>query len=179
VKYEGNFDRRWGNLSGEEMMRRFWLGVVAGCYVTHGETYLDPNLPIDENTSPTIPWSHGGKLRGSSPARIGFLRKLVESSGAVLGKGAKRTGFDAQPNGYYFNACMPEPDGKDPEVILYYFDDHQPLFYEFPLPAHEFKAEMIDPWAMTVTAVPGIFKGKSKIRLPARPYQAVRFLRLR
>ncbi|HEY4358755.1 MAG TPA: DUF5060 domain-containing protein [Acidobacteriaceae bacterium] len=179
VKYEGNFDRRWGNLSGEEMTRRFWLGVVAGCYVTHGETYLDPNLPIDENSSPTIPWSHGGKLRGSSPARIGFLRKLVESSGAALGKAAKRTGFDAQPNGYYFNASMPEPEGKDPEVILYYFDDHQPLFYEFPLPAHEFTAEVIDPWAMTVTAVPGTFKGKSKIRLPARPYQAVRFLRVR
>jgi len=46
VMYEGNLNRRWGNLSGDEMTRRFWLGVVSGCYVTHGETYLDPEQPF-------------------------------------------------------------------------------------------------------------------------------------
>ena len=70
------------------------------------------------------------------------------------------------------------------EVLQHYrvqieLDDHQPLFYEFPLPAHEFTAELIDPWAMTVTVLPGTFKGKSKIRLTARPFQAVRFRRVR
>ena len=48
VMYEGDLPRRWGNLSGEEMTRRFWLGVVAGCYVTHGETYLNAGGGEDE-----------------------------------------------------------------------------------------------------------------------------------
>ena len=42
VKYEGNIDQRWGQLSAEEMVLRFWNGTVAGTYVGHGETYLDP-----------------------------------------------------------------------------------------------------------------------------------------
>ena len=42
-----------GNLSGEEMTRRFWLGVMASTYVTHGETYLDP-IPFDESSTPTL-----------------------------------------------------------------------------------------------------------------------------
>ena len=41
-KYEGNIPRRWGNISAQEMVRRFWLGTCRGAYVGHGETYLDP-----------------------------------------------------------------------------------------------------------------------------------------
>src|SRR6185312_2214758 len=177
VKYEGNLASRWGNLSGEEMTQRFWLGVIAGCYVTHGETYLDPEMTFDNKAQPVIPWSHGGKLRGSSPARIAFLRSLVEETAALSGKEAKRTGLEAQAAAYYPNASSLEETGKDAEAILYYFDYHQPIFYEFPLPAHDFIAEMIDPWNMTITALPGTYKGKSKIRLSGRPYQAIRFRR--
>ncbi len=83
IMYEGNLNRPWGNLSGEENTRRFWLGVMAGCYVTHGETYLDPQQPLDENTTPTLWWAHGGTLKGTSPERIAFLRKLVEETAAV------------------------------------------------------------------------------------------------
>jgi len=43
VKYEGNIPRRWGNLSAEELVFRFWQGTVAGTYVGHGETYLHPS----------------------------------------------------------------------------------------------------------------------------------------
>lgn len=72
VMYEGNLDRRWENISGEEMVWRFWLGLMAGCYVTHGETYLDPEQPLDENTTPTLWWSHGGTLKGTSAPRLRF-----------------------------------------------------------------------------------------------------------
>jgi hypothetical protein len=178
VKYEGNLNSRWGNLSGEEMLRRFWRGIVAGCYVTHGETYLDPALPLDENTTPTIWWAHGGKLHGTSPTRIAFLRKLVEEIAAAAGEDAKRTGLEAQAAGYYLNASSLDASGKEAEEILYYLDEHQPIFYDFPLPAHEFTAEMIDPWEMKVSPLPGTFQGKSKIKLPGRPYQAVRFRRV-
>lgn len=177
VQYEGNLNRRWGNLSGEEMARRFWLGVIAGCYVTHGETLLDPDGPLDESTTPTLWWAHGGKLKGTSPARIAFLRKLVEETAARAGKDAKRTGLEAQSAPYYLNAASLGADGKRIDEILYYTDYHQPIFYEFPLPDGPFTAELIDPWAMTIRMLPGTHSGKTKLKLTGRPYQAVRFRR--
>ena len=39
--YEGNLPAEWGNLSGEEMVHRFWAVTAAGGYCTHGETYLN------------------------------------------------------------------------------------------------------------------------------------------
>jgi len=178
VMYEGNLDRRWGNLSGEEMTRRFWLGVVAGCYATHGETYLDPDQTPDENGTPTLPWSHGGKLTGTSPARIAFLRKLVEETAADADKDAARTGLEAGAAQYYLNASSLDSTGKLIQHILYYFDFHQPIIYEFPLPEGTFTAELIDPWAMTVKSLAGRFTGKTKLKLTGRPYQAVRFKRV-
>jgi hypothetical protein len=178
VKYEGNLNRRWGNLSGEELTRRFWLGVVAGCYVTHGETYLDPGLPLDENTTPVIWWSHGGTLHGMSPERIGFLRRLLEETVPPAQKDRKRAGLEAQPAAYYLNASALDETGKDTQQILYYFDEHQPIFYQFPLPAGQFTAEIIDTWAMTIRLLDGKFTGNATIRLPGRPYHAIRFRRL-
>ena len=39
VKYEGNLPKRWGNLSPEELVFRFWNATVAGTYCGHGETF--------------------------------------------------------------------------------------------------------------------------------------------
>jgi hypothetical protein len=169
--YEGDLPRRWGNLSGEEMTRRFWLGVVAGCYVTHGETYLNAGGGEDENDK--IWWSNGGKLSGSSPARIGFLRKLLEETTAI--------GLEASPEPYYLNAVSfaQSPQGVEaklpPAAILYYFDFHQPIQYTFPLGAGMYRAEFIDPWQMTITPIAGRFSGKATLQLPGKPYQAIRF----
>ncbi len=174
IMYEGNLNARWGNLSGEEMTRRFWLGVIAGCYVTHGETFLDPDKPLDETVTQIISWSEGGVLRGTSPARIAFLRKIVEESAVP---GAARTGFDADPVNYYLNASAVDTTGTKTQQILHYFDFHQPIYYEFPLPEGSFTMELIDPWAMTITAVPGTFSGKTKLKLTSKPFQAVRFRR--
>jgi hypothetical protein len=176
VMYEGNLNRRWGNISAEEMTRKFWLGVMAGCYVTHGETLLDADGAFDENATPTLWWAHGGTLRGASPQRIGFLRKLVEDS--AVASGSTRAGFEAQSPAYYLNASVPLRETKDTAQILYYFDVHQPIFYEFPLPEGRFSAELIDPWEMKITPLPGIFSGKTKLKLAGRPYQALRFRRV-
>ena len=70
VKYEGDFEQRWGSLSAEEMVHRFWQGAIAGTYVTHGETY--------RSKDGVIWWSHGGTLHGQSTKRLGFLRKVLE-----------------------------------------------------------------------------------------------------
>ena len=178
VMYEGNLNRRWGNISGEEMAHRFWRGVMAGGYVTHGETLLKPNDAMEENSTPTLWWSHGGKLNGTSPERIAFLRNLVEESVPAAHPKFARSGMDPTESPYYLNISAVGLDGKSADYILYYFDFHQPIWYEFPLPEGIFSAEMIDPWAMTVHAAPGSFRGKTKLTLAGIPYQAVRFRRL-
>lgn len=175
VMYEGNLNRRWGNISGEEMVRRFWLGVMFGAYVTHGETLLHPTEAMDENKTPTLWWAHGGKLNGSSPKRIGFLRKLVEESVPPSHPNFPLSGLDAADSPYYLNASAVAVDKRSTDYILYYLDFHQPVWYEFPLPEGEYIAEMIDPWEMKIRPVPGRFRGKAKLRLSGIPYQAVRF----
>lgn len=153
IQYEGNVNRRWGNLPPQEMVRRFWLSIVAGSYSSHGETFV--------STDGTPAWSDGGTLHGESAPRIAFLRKIVEESTTV--------GLDEYEGAYYLSAGQPK------QVYLYYFDFHQPADYIFPLPdGISFKADLIDPWAMTITEIPGTFTGKSKIKLPSKPYMAVR-----
>ncbi len=70
-RYEGNIIHSWGNLSAREMTRRFWTATCCGGYCTHGETYYSE----DE----VLWWAKGGTLKGESPARIAFLREIVES----------------------------------------------------------------------------------------------------
>ena len=76
--YEGDIDQGWGNITGEELVRRFWEGAVRGGYVGHGETYLQRRAR-----------SCGGRRAasscGASPARIGFLDGiLAEAPDGVL-----------------------------------------------------------------------------------------------
>ncbi|HEX3878399.1 MAG TPA: DUF5060 domain-containing protein, partial [Bryobacteraceae bacterium] len=152
-KYEGNIPKRWGNISAQEMVRRFWLGTVGGAYVGHGETYLDPN--------DVLWWSKGGVLHGESPQRIAFLRKILD--------GAPPEGLNNLSN-YYLGA------GQEGRYYLFYFDVNQPAEYEFNLaPTADYRADLIDPWQMTITPIPGAFTGKFTLKLPGRPSLAVRF----
>lgn len=152
-KYEGNIHQRWGSLSAREMVRRFWLAAVQGAYAGHAETYLDPN--------DVLWWSKGGVLKGESPKRIAFLKKLLEEG--------PTEGLDSQST-YYLGAGQP---GK---YYLFYFDLNQPSDYTFDFAKGvKYRAEWIDPWEMTVTPVPGEYEGKFEMKLPAKPYMAVRF----
>ncbi len=154
IQYEGDVDRRWGNLSAEEMTRRFWLALVRGVYATHGEVFIS-----DTGESS---WSDAGRLRGESGQRIAFLRALVEK--------ITKVGMIEYEGAYYLSAGTPN------ELYLYYFDFHRPARYDFPLPTTaNFSATLIDPFAMTATVVPGSFTGKSRLSLTSRPYQAVLF----
>ena len=176
VGYEGNLNRRWGCLSGTEMTHRFWLGVVHGAYVTHGETLLQSAADYSEDASPTLWWSHGGKLYGTSPQRIAFLRKLTEE---MTASSALAMGWNGAPDPYYLNAlAYSDAKGKEVDTVLYYFDLDQPIWYEFPLPRGEYSAEYVDPEAMTIVPVKGRFSGKAKLTLTGKPYQAVRFRRI-
>jgi hypothetical protein len=151
-QYEGDSSARWGNLSGEEMTRRFWLAAALGAYAGHSETYTDSAHKL---------WlAHGGSLLGESVSRIVFMRKILEETGPLT----------AQPENYYPLA------GRKGQYYLYYFDYHQPASYEFTLPeGARYRAEWIDPWQMTVTPLEGTLEGgKVRLKLPRKPYMAVR-----
>jgi hypothetical protein len=152
-KYEGNIPRRWGDISAQEMVHRFWLGTVLGGWVGHGETYLDPG--------DVLWWSKGGVLRGESAPRIAFLRRIIESG--------PRGGMDPVGGSYY--PCLARP-GED---YLYYFDYHQPAEFMFELPAGaKFRAELIDPWEMKIRPIDGGFSDKAEVKLPGAAYLALR-----
>jgi hypothetical protein len=154
-KYEGNISQRWGNLPAQEMVRRFWVAAVQGAYAGHGETYDDPANDI-------LWWSKGGTLRGDSPKRIAFLRKILED-GPKEGLNSTFT--------YYLGA------GQEGKYYLFYFDVNQPAEYKFDLArGARYRADLIDPWEMTIQPIPGTFEGKFDMKLPGRPFMAVRFL---
>lgn len=154
IQYEGDIDRRWGNLSAEEMTRRFWLALINGAYATHGEVFIS-----DTGESS---WSDAGRLRGESAPRIAFLHSLIERITPV--------GLTQVEGAYYLTAGTPN------ELYLFYLDYHRPARYNFPLPATaNFSATLIDPFAMTSTPIPGSFTGSSRINLPGKPYLAVLF----
>lgn len=139
--YEGTAERRWGNISGEEMVRRFWECMVRGGYAAHGEVFGRGS------------WvSSGGDLRGESPSRIAFLRRLMEESPPDLG--------EAMEN----RSCY-----------WLYFGVSRPSFWELSLPEDKaFKIDIVDTWLMKVQPLEETFRGKCTVQLPGRSYLALR-----
>jgi hypothetical protein len=168
ISYEGNIDMGWGNISGEELVRRFWEASLRGGYAGHGETYMDP--------ADILWWSHGGVLHGTSEPRLAFLLKILQQT---PGKYLKHGGgsfdevvgipCDNEKRGGF------EPDYCNYEI--HYFGFGRPSFRVFELPADSiYKAEVIDTWNMTV-ADAGKHSGHTRIALPGRPYMAVRLIK--
>ncbi|MCI9048173.1 MAG: DUF5605 domain-containing protein [Hungatella sp.] len=158
--YEGNINYGWGNITGEEMVRRFWEGCIRGGYLSHGEVYVQHEQ---------IWWAHGGRLHGTSPERIGFLKQVMEDvpEGAVPLK--------LTPQNHEANWDVPCLCREDGSYFLYYFGFFKPLFRTYELrDGHRYEIELIDTWKMTVEKLPGTFSGSVRIELPERQYMAVR-----
>jgi len=175
VKYEGNISERWGDISAEEMVHRFWQGTIAGTYVGHGETY--------KSDKEIIWWSKGGTLHGQSAPRLAFLRKILESS--------PPEGLEPIDKWQDVHTV-----GKAGEYYLVYFGKEKPTEWTFELPraalsaGMSFRVELIDTWNMTTEPVNGVFKiihdatyryhaeGLKKVTLPGRPWMALRIRRV-
>ncbi len=186
VCYEGNVASRWGNLSGEEELRRMYNGIMSGTYVTHAECY---NLSEGtDGESMTNFLAYGGEFRGECWKRIKFLRGILEDLPGPLELADlswdERT--SSPGDGYY----------------LIYFGREMPSEWAFNLPVKNrlgtvrlgegvrFKVEILDTWNMTVTEWPTVFEtGKPGtyrvadregrgIRLPERPYLMLRIKKI-
>ncbi len=167
ICYEGNLGLGWGNITAEEMVRRFWEGTLRGGHCGHGETYLDPN--------DILWWSHGGVLKGESPARIQFLRDIVkEVPGEGLTKG--RGMFDelvAYWGGQTGSGWTTWYDNS-----IHYLGITRPALRNINLPEGiRYNVELIDTWNMTITPL-GIMTGFNTIQMPERQYMALRITRV-
>ncbi len=176
VGYEGNLDQRWGMLDPRELVDKFWNGIVSGTYVTHGETFTHPQ--------DIIWWAKGGTLRGESPARIAFLKGILEESGTE--------GLEPIDSWWILNGA-----GVTGQYYLFYFGYETPCEWAFELPAMKkdiqvgakFKVDIIDTWNMTVEELGDTFEITDKeryrcycsyhrkIELPGRPFMAIRIRR--
>ena len=113
IAYEGNIQYGWGNITGEEMVRRFWETSLRGGFPGHGETFLNPDG--------VLWWSHGGVLHGESPARIEFMKQILSTA----------------PGGYLVASSRCEWDevraeaAKDSGWMLCYYSFMRPSFREF------------------------------------------------
>lgn len=177
INYEGNIDSRWGQLSGEEMVYRFWIAYIGGTYATHGAT--SKGQPYGDG------WiSTGGELTGQSPPRITFLRKIIEDG--------PEGGLNPIDQLYITNMA-----GKYGEYYLMYFGRDKIKQWDFRLPDNglkngmKFKVDLIDTWNMKITPVEKIFEvekldryefidqKKSVVVLPGKPYMALRIRRIK
>jgi len=157
--YEGDLPNGWGNITGIEMTRRFWEGTASGGYVGHGETFLHPG--------DVIWWSKGGTLHGDSPARIAFLRRILEEGPSE--------GLD--PVGNVTNTHLVSV-GQAGKYYLTYFGYRQPAEVTFSLPeGQRYQADLIDTWEMTTVPLADLVERGTTIRLPRKPYLAVRLWR--
>lgn len=182
VGYEGNLKSRWGRYSGEEMNHLIWNGIIGGTYVTHGESYMF------KNATDTIFWAKGGEFKGTSWKRIAFLRKIVEDLPAPLAM--------ADLSRDYITASAGESN------YLVYFGKEIKDHWIFNLPAkndsypkltagRKFTVDIIDCWEMTINRVPLTFetnnetdyrlfdKALKKVRLPLKPYIALKITEIR
>ncbi|MEH7545699.1 DUF5060 domain-containing protein [Neobacillus vireti] len=193
-KYEGNIDESWGNISGFEMVHRFWSVMVLGGFCTHGETF--------HRDDEVLWWSKGGELHGESANRIAFLKDIMyELEGEIQ---PVRGAFDTDPNDLSskekLEAAQNNPFAKailntDPLVfddfrtrvvtswtggygdkyIITYLGRECRCFLDMELPENgeEYSIEVIDIWEMTRETVLERAKGKVRVNLPGKEGIAV------
>jgi hypothetical protein len=153
--YEGDLDQGWGNISGRELVRRFWEGAVRGGYTGHSETYL--------NEREELWWSKGGALTGDAPERIRFLLEITaDAPGGVL---------EPLPSDWDVRW------GGAEDYRIAYFGFGRPRYRDITTPPESrWLVDVIDTWNMTTERQPGVFTGTFRIDLPAREFMAVRLI---
>lgn len=182
-EYEGDIWPAWGNITARELVHRFWITLLRGGYAGHGETYAHPH--------DVLWWAKGGRLHGEAPARIAFLRRLLEEDAT---EGLEPMGSnDDWPWSRVSGAA--DLSGR---VSYIYFGEHQPRDWTTGLPTDDghYRVDLIDTWAMTVepatvvrALVPhpvrhgaivrgGMPDAAFGVRLPGRPHLALRIRKI-
>lgn len=167
IAYEGNIQHGWGNISGRELVRRFWEATCRGGYAGHGETYM--------HSEDILWWSHGGTLHGESPKRFEFLLDIMKET----------PGLGLKPDQKYWDevrACAESGEDMMKQVkdyYLCYYGFNRPSFRDFYFDETTvFAADVIDTWEMTIQPA-GEFCGQFRVNLPGKEFMAIRVRKVR
>ncbi len=167
IAYEGNIQHGWGNISGKELVRRFWEATCRGGYAGHGETFM--------NTDDVIWWSHGGKLHGESAERLKFLYSILKETPGVGLKPLASSWDEVVAT----TQSPISPMSIENNYYIYYYSFMRPSFRDFYFDdKSKFVAEVIDTWEMTIEEK-GTFSGKFRIDLPGKEYMAIRIRKIK
>ncbi len=154
-RYEGNIPQGWGNISAKQMTRNFWMGSLAGCYVGHGETYKHPE--------DLLWWAKGGVLYGQSPARIQYMKDIIEA----LPYQDMKPDFSNYPDVYIM--------AKEGEAYLMYFTSLKPVVIYIP-GENIYKLDGIDTWEMKTITLGSANSGTFSFTPPKQDY-AIRLVK--
>lgn len=196
--YEGDLPMDWGNISGFELVHRFWGLYAQGAYGTHGEVFLSPD--------DVLWWAKGGILKGESTPRIAFLKEILKEAEGPLSvwdlKEYAESG-EFQPleellknvrrdnpvaNMYYSEkeprrdklVVVPEYAARyEKQFFLQYMGHTAPKMVTLYLPEEgDYRIDVIDAWEMTRKQAYFGARGKVEIALPAKECIAVLAVRL-
>ncbi len=167
VGYEGNFPHCWGNFTPEELVRRAWESLIRGGYCGHSETILS-----DDNI---IWWAHGGKLKGESAKRFGFMLDFMKDvPGGGLCLGSLRDDIHFQ---WDDDVAIPADPAFNGQYYFFYFSIWRPSFRQIWIDDTTwFDVEIIDTWNMTINRC-GRYRGRFELPLPGRQYIGIRLKR--
>lgn len=162
IAYEGNIDMGWGNISGQELTRRFWEASMRGGYAGHGETFIDEENDI-------LWWSHGeSSTVRARPASSSSTRYCARPR---LGPAGGQQHFDEV-------VAVPDSPTHQGEYEIHYYGFGRPSFRNFHKEEGvSWRVEVIDTWEMTVTDL-GVFSGSFRVPLPGKEYMAIRLTRV-
>lgn len=182
VCYEGNMAKRWGNLSGQEMLYRMWQGMIAGTYVGHGECYMDGPADYDSDFLAV-----GGKFQGTCWKRIGFMRDVMYAlpNPLMLADSSWDPATSTAGDGYYLIYL-----GKDIGSEWRFDLPVKNASYPRLKGGERFKVDILDTWNMTVTRCQTTFetthptggrvydKNNGSVPLPGLPYLMLRITKI-
>jgi len=177
VCYEGNLPRRWGNLSGQEMLYRMYCGILSGCYVTHAECFnLDGGNNEEQSTNYL---AYGGDFHGESWKRINFLQNVLKGLPGPLD--LADSSWDPRTStageGYYLVYL-----GKDAPSEWTFSIPQKNFIYTRPSEGEKYKVKVLDTWNMTTKECDTIFETtksgnyllhdiqERSVELPSLPY---------
>ena len=173
-------------------MDRVWTITAFGCYAMHGETF--------HREDEVLWWAKGGRLYGQAPARIRFLREVLESlpgpmepacteavrdpNGNASSEGQKKLiqkiwEMNSEQAKDHIRREMMRPIGRHPDFRLIYLGRGAQSICTVELPENgSYRAEIIDTMAMERReAVSGVH-GTIRLGLPGKEGIAILITRL-
>jgi hypothetical protein len=163
MRYEGDVERGWGNLTPEQMTSFFWMGGLSGGYPTHGDTFENDA----DNATEVRWWAKGGTLPGESPARIAFFKSIMEHAPV---KDMEPELVGNNPSNLNSNVYIFSKPGT------YYLGYTATQYRNFELELEgtaPYKLEVLDTWNMEVIEEREVQPGPFSYE-PENPYTAIR-----